>query len=367
MVKSQYNIASSNLEQQAQKDVYDAYSNYLLSEMMVNKASDLTTGYKNYVDKTLKNQYDASLYNIDQQLYNDKLTAFSEASDAVAKFNTEKSKEIDKQALNMVGYMQDLFKFATTSVLNDGTSLVDKYETWFKKDKSDNVIGWSDSAKNVFFDINTQNNTETLNDLGKQIYGVMLGSGFDDWAASNYNKEEYNTWLETDRNLFNQALFGQDINPYSGEYGDALRSAYVQSNMPKGSVVATQTALKNYKDIFDKVISYEDGKNSIADEYIWETREDGKRYRTNADAKYTSMSEFDGYYTLKAGSEGFDLISEVKQMANKAYKTKNLKKGDVIKVNKYLLYYEGDGEWAVAKDTPETRKKLEENNIVIGK
>ena len=354
MLDTQYKLGSTELERASQKNIDSAYSNYLHNQMSLKYTDNLTEGYRQYAEDTIQNEYDAAIATEKQNLTANKATLYTKLAQNVAEQQATAEKNIDKTALSLVGYENDLLKYASTALTPDGDSFIDKYSKLFKVDDSGNVLGWSDIAKTKMFDRNFEDNTETLTDFGKEIYGVLLGTGFDDWALLNYNTEKYNDYIENGRGLFNQALFGQNINPYSGTVSDIMRTNYIELSVPNMSIVSNQSELKNPGEIFDKMLTYDDSKNSIAYEHMFDKN---GVLRKETPVKHKSAGGAT-WYELAAGSKAHNTISEVDKVTKAAYKTGQLKVGDIIAVNGYLAYYKGKGKWAFTKDTSDTRSKL---------
>jgi hypothetical protein len=260
MFERQYNLGTTGLEQVAQKDIAGAYGNYIASQIQLKNVDDITAGYRKTLEQTLQNSYDKTVYDIDQTLQQDKNTLLTTVGQEIADYKASAESDIQKQAIKMVGYENDLLKHISKLEI-DGEALTEKYPELFKFDSDEKLLGWSDDANRLIYEQADPNNPTSYkySESGKNLMSYLL-QDFDDWAKINYKPEDYSDWVETGRTYINNALFGSDMNPYSGDnsvvknMADSIRFDKIMSDAEtlgiKGVTSGTTLTEDEIKDIF---------------------------------------------------------------------------------------------------------------------
>ena len=169
----------------------------------------------------------------------------------------------------------------------------------------------------------------------------------------NYNAKDYGEWLDSGQTLFNNAVFGNDINPYVGDptvvndFTDPVRIAYMkQASQNKVDVYAGHDIMNN-KEVAD--IFTMDGLGSRTNTTYSEADTVGK-YLTSQAAKRQdgsvqdeSSSQYSIKYRLSDESPEARQLHSMLEQANDLVKTGKLKKGDIFINNGFIAYSKGDG------------------------
>ena len=357
MLEQQYTAGSTGLEQQAQKNIGDAYGNYVASQLQLKNIDGITAGYRDTLNKTLTESYEQSIYDTNQQLLANKASLLTNLGQEIANYKVSAEKNIDEQATALLGYENDLLKHASTMMVEDEL-LTEKYSNLFKFDAEGNVLGWSDNANKFMYETADPNNPNSLkySETGKQLMGAVL-QDFGDWAKVNYNAEKYSDWVETGYYNLNNAIFGSDLNPYSGDnsifrtMSDDIRYDKINSE-------------KNALGILDVT----SGKNLSTPEAL-------KIFNWNSVGLieyYSNKGHSDERTAYHYGPEASDERNYKKRLmaasiAN-VIKSNDFKAGDIIEMNSdWLGYFVNDYALIYAKNTQETREKLAKAGIKIGK
>ena len=380
MLEQQYNAGAKVLEQQAQKDIGSAYGNYLASQIQMRHLDGVTEGYKNTLNKNIDDAYKQSVFTTEQILQQNKNQLLLDAGQQVADYKAQAEKSINEDATRMLKYQQDLLKHAASMEYN-GNSLVDEYSELFKFDVKGNVYGWSDIGESFLYERYDPNNPANMrySDAGKSFMGYLL-QDFGDWAQMNYNAKDYGEWVDSGQILFNNAVFGSDINPYAGDptvvkdLADPVRTAYIkQVSKNKVDVYAGSDVINNkdvaeiftMNDLGDNIVSSYLVKDTVTKYLISQAKK-----RHDGSVKHRILPSgimADSEYELSSNSKEAKQRQLMLEQANDLWTTGKLRKGDIFINNGFIAYSNGNGSFKYAVDTPENRKILEKAGIKIGK
>lgn len=407
-ISSAYNAQEAVAEQTTQKNISAAYSNYLQNQMLLKHAENLTTGAQNELarsnkfalDKTIEDQnlgLKATLSGLSSKEASDLATL----SNTVSQQQLATDKTISDTANRMLGYENYLLKYAFEYGVDPetGGSLKDAYgESMFKMSPDgEKVIGWSDGFKAQLYGSNASN--YTITDSGKEIFGYLIGSGFEDYLKTTLSPEKYSQYIDSDRSVFQEAMLGSEINPYNGNtpsfttalnstrFNEASRNdANIKThdeyygNVPLDESEARKIFKLDFiaKDYIDTSNAHDNNANTVFNDIYVHAPKTDKISQAGVFTENIKSGDTAFNAVIKSGMLDFDNLGSfsnnmgLKSTSRQKYdeilaahdtltKSGKLKSGDIFEINGYIGYAkDANNIWFVREDEldGDTRAKL---------
>lgn len=345
---------------QTQKNISNAYSNYLHHEMALKHTNDMTASGKQYFQQRLA--YDT----------NKAVSAYKQ-EDVGKKQALEQQKQTDINTIKNQ-YYTDLQKQATEfgeRAVNIEKGITDlmfsryqdnpAYSDIFQLDANNKLMGLSNKGKDMFFGADGK-----LTDVGKKWFSEGLYY-YDSVARHQLSAEEYDNYIN-DRLSLNEMFTGDKLNPYDPtqtELDTNIHAASVKHDLNAGTLQGSANEyFGNVGDsddigkLFDMTWSLDTTKrtaSSLNDETLLGNMMSDNR----GDWSVTDFTEHTGIttYELKEGSKTYDKYVKTVAGLQKLKDSGKLKKGDIVEYDGYLAYFNGET-FKLAKDTSELRNKL---------
>lgn len=362
-ISSAYSTQRSSLQQQAHRDVSQAYSNYLQNEMTMKHASNIASGNRDAYLDDVRFATDKSVTaiseNLKNNLYQSKLNEANDLytlSSDIAKQQEANEKELKNLALLQADYQKKINDYAFNKAYDADEGSIDAtYLGLF----DENTGTFTKDALELMYELD-ENNNQVLTQTGKDIYKWAL-YGFDDYAANNYSVSDYSKLLDEGiiYNM-NEILTGDRINSYGDSPNAGIDATELirSKNLKNKSFVDIGDFYDEYLGNYeaDWVLTNQDSGLSSSNMYNL-LENSPKNYDTSKYASYSTTPR-DGYNTYSYSEEGNKLKEQLSAAMGKMKNNPNLKKGDVMKVGDVLIYYTGKNNFDFAWDTPEMREKI---------
>lgn len=296
---SAYRTNQSNLNQGASKNISQAYSNYLTSQLAMKTAENIGSGSKaaylynakHQTQSNINQAYDeleAQQKELDTQYASNIASATAQATSDVAKEQEETNKQINKLATNAMKYSEDMLRAGYES---------GNFDEFFDENGKlrDDVYDKMYSLKDGY---------ETLTDYGKQVL-TQFNYYFDDWAQEHYDDAAWNDYVNNG-DSFRQGLFGSAIPEYDPANNEVIKQTARQTHLESAAAEASVLA---------GITDNENAIKAVESEYTEDQLNKlGQRWG-NFDDHITDILKEHGYY-----NDG-ELSEDVKQDLQK-YTTK---------------------------------------------
>jgi hypothetical protein len=212
-VAATYNKLEDSVEIQGQKNINQAYNNYIQNEMLLKHQGNIAQGYKQQYLEALNRDtantvgaYKSQLELDKAELASKELTELSALSSDIASEKAAAEKSINDQSSRLAKYnqyaLQMMFENMYDSVNNpeDGTYNKSDLNTLFEYDSKGKMTGVTDKFEALYY-----NPDGSLTDAGAQLYANLMND-LDGYLTAKATTQEVSDWIDKDKEWFRTAM-----------------------------------------------------------------------------------------------------------------------------------------------------------------